>query len=716
MKRIILAAGCSALTLALATPTFAQDAAPTAAVAAPAPTIVDPAPMTWPVMGFDPADVDPAVKPGDDFHAFVNGKWEVANPIPPQFRAYGVTTDLSLKAEKQVAQIITEMGTAHAAKGTLQQKVGDTYNSFLNREAIDAKGMAPAQAILGELNAIQTQEQLARFFGKPGMPDPFGLYVGADDMHPSVNQVFFSIGGLGLPDRDNYLVDSEKNLEIRAKYKDYLTFLLGKAGYEDPRRAAEAVYALERRIAVLDWDRAVARNPQLIYNELTRSELTGMPSQFPMQAYLDALGLGAKDTFQVIEMRPDAAEAKKLGLSDADMAKLGSGFPALVKLVGDTDLATWKAWSAAQFLNSYASVLPKDIEDAQFAFWGQFMGGQQVQRPRDKRAISLVNSRLGEAVGQLYVERNFSPEAKAAMFDLVANLRTAMGHSINSLAWMDPATKQQALDKLSKFTVKIGYPDKWETYEGLEVSPDDALGNSIAATAWSWQQDLDDLTKPVDKLKWYMPPQTVNAYYNASNNEIVFPAAYLQAPNFALTADPAVNYGIIGTTIGHEISHGFDDQGSQYDGDGVMRNWWKAEDRAKFEAAARKLINQYDAFCPLDDGKTCINGKLTLGENIADLAGLKIAYDAYKLSLNGKEAPVINGLTGDQRFFIAHAIGNRGMWTEQLTRTILQTDPHSPDKARTNVPLANFDPWYKAFDVKPGDKLYIKPEDRVRMW
>ncbi len=712
MKRIILAAGCSALSLAA--PALAQDAPAPAPATAPA--IVDPAPMVWPAMGFDPADLDSAVKPGDDFHDYVNGKWEDANPIPPQFRAYGVTTDLALKAEKQVAQIITEMGSAHAAAGSPQQKVGDSYNAFLDRAAIDARGMAPAQALLGQIYAIKDQAELAAFFGKPGMPDPIGLYVGADDLHPSVNQVFFSIGGLGLPDRDNYLVDSEKNLEIRAKYKEYLTFLLGKAGYADPAAAANSVYALERKIAVLDWDRAVSRNPQLVYNELTRAQLTALPGNFPMQTYLDAMGLGSKDTFQVIEMRPDAAEAKALGLSDADLAKLGAGFPAMLKLIGDTDLATWKAWSAAQFLNSYASILPKDIEDAQFAFWGKYMGGQQVQRPRDKQAIGLVNNRLGEAVGQLYVERNFSPEAKAAMVELVGNLRKAMGQSIDSLGWMDAATKQQAQDKLSKFNVKIGYPDKWETYDGLEITADDALANSLAAAQWSWNKDLEDLSKPVDKEEWHMSPQTVNAYYNASNNEIVFPAAYLQAPNFALSADPAVNYGIIGTTIGHEISHGFDDQGSQYDGDGVMRNWWKPADRAKFMEAAKKLIAQYDAFCPLDDGKTCINGRLTLGENIADLAGLKIAYDAYKLSLGGKEAPVINGLTGDQRFFIAHAIGNRGMWTEQLTRTILQTDPHSPDKARTNVVLANFDPWYKAFNVQPGDKMYIKPADRVRMW
>ncbi|RVQ67610.1 M13 family peptidase [Croceicoccus ponticola] len=711
MKRIILAAGCSVLTLALYAPASAQDAAATAA-----PQVVDPEFMTWPKMGFDPADLDPAVDPGDDFHAYVNGKWDKATPIPPQFQSYGVVTDLRLKSEAQVEKIIVDMSKARAPAGSIEQKVGDSYAAFVDRKAIEAKGMGAAQPYLNRIWAIDSHEALARFFAEPGMPDPFSSGVRGDDLDPNRNIFNLWTGGLGLPDRDNYLVDSEKNVEMREKYKEYLTFLLGKAGYEDPAAAAVAVYGLERRMAVTDWDRTMSRNPRLLYNPVSRTDLVAMTGNFPLQTYLDGIGVGGIDTIVVDELPPSAAKIAELGITPADLAKLGGGFPAFAKLIGDTDLATWKAWAAAGFLGSYATVLPKDIEDAQFAFWGDYMGGQKVQRPREKLAISLINGRLGEAVGKIYVDRNFSPEAKAKMVELVSNLRTVMGHRIEGLTWMSDATKAQSLDKLSKFTVKIGYPDKWEDYDGLDVKADDALGNSIAATKWSWGEMIEDLGKPVDRIEWGMTPQTVNAYYNGSLNEIVFPAAYLQAPNFSLSADPAVNYAIIGSTIGHEISHGFDDQGSMYDGDGVLRNWWTPEDRAKFDAAAEKLVAQYDAFCPLDDGKTCINGKLTLGENIADLAGVRIAYDAYKLSLGGKAAPVIDGLTGEQRFFIALAVGARGKWTEALTRQILQTDPHSPDKARTNVVLANFDPWYEAFNVTADDAMYLPPEKRVHMW
>ncbi|AKM11277.1 M13 family metallopeptidase [Croceicoccus naphthovorans] len=702
------AAGCSAIALIIAAPALAQDAAP----AAP----VDPDPMTWPAMGFDPADIDTSINPGDDFHEYVNGKWDAVTVIPPQFSSYGVVTDLRLKAESQVEQIITEMSESDAAKGTIEQKVGDSYAAYVDREAIDARGMAPAQPLLDAVWAINTYDDLARFFATPGMPDPFSISVHSDHMAPNVNIFNIWTGGLGLPDRDNYLVDNEKNLEMRAKYKEYLTFMLGKAGYEDPAAAADAVYALERRMAVTDWDRTISDDPRILYNPTKRTVIDSWSNKFPMQTYFDTLGVGSLDTMIVDEVPLEPGEAEELGLTPADVAKLGGGFPAFTQLIGNTDLATWKAWAAANIIGGYSSVLPQDIEKAAFDFYGTYLSGAKIQRPREKRGISLINSRFGEGVGKLYVERNFSPEAKAKMVELVGNLKTAMGARIQNLSWMSADTKTQALDKLGKINVKIGYPDKWEDYDGLEITASDPLANSLAAAKWGWQEQLEDLSEPVDRLKWGMTPQTVNAYYSPLLNEIVFPAAYLQAPNFSLSADPAVNYAIIGSTIGHEISHGFDDSGSRYDGGGVLRNWWTEQDRAEFDKAGAKLIEQYNAFCPLDDGKTCINGKLTLGENIADLAGLRIAYDAYKVSLNGQEAPVIDGLTGDQRFFIAYALGNRGLWTEELTRNILQTDPHSPDKARTNVVLANFDPWYEAFDVKPGDAMYLAPEDRVHMW
>lgn len=704
--RNLLTLGCSALAFAICTPAAAQDDL----------VPVDPEPMVWPAMGFDPAEVDSSVDPGDDFHEYVNGKWERATPIPPQFQAYGVTYDLHLKAEKEVETIIVEMSEVDAAKGSIEQKVGDSYSAFVDRGVIDARGMAAARPHLDRIFAIDSQDDLARFFAEPGMPDPFQTSVHSDHLDPDKNIFNIWIGGYGLPDRDNYLVDNEKNLEMRAKYKEYLAFMLGKAGYEDAAAAAEAVYALEHRIAATAFDRTLSRNPRLLYNPISREDLAAMSGDFALQAYLDALGIGDLPSMVVDEMPPGPEKIADLGLDEGELAKLGGGFPAFMQLIGETDLATWKAWAAASFLGSYASLLPQEIEDASFAFWGTYLGGQKVQREREKRGISLINNRLGEAVGQLYVERNFSPEAKAAMADLVANLRSAMEQRIRNLRWMSEPTREQAVEKLAKFNVKIGYPDKWETYDGLEVNAAEALENSIAAATWHWREEVEDLGEPVDRLEWGMTPQTVNAYYSPLLNEIVFPAAYLQAPNFSLTADPAVNYAIVGSTIGHEISHGFDDKGSMYDGNGVLRNWWTEDDRAKFDKAAADLVAQYNAFCPLDDGKTCVNGQLTLGENIADLAGLTIAYDAYKMSLEGKEAPVIDGLTGDQRFFIAYAIGNRTQWTEQLTRQILQTDPHSPDKARTNVVLANFDPWYEAFDVTPDDAMYLPPEERVRIW
>ena len=704
----LLTAGCSALALALCAPALAQDAAQ------PAP--VDPPPMTWPAMGFDPADIDPAINPGDDFDAYVNGKWKAVTSIPPQFVSYGVVKDLRLASERNVREIIQEMAATQAPKDSIEQKVGDSYRAFLATDAINAKGLAPIHPYIDRIFAVNSEEDLARLFGTPGIPDPFVMDVHSDAIDPNKPILNIWIGGYGLPDRDNYLVDSDKNLEMRAKYKAYLAFLLGKAGYADPQAAAESVYQLEHALAAMAFDRTLSRNPRLLYNVVPRADLVAMGTLFPMQTMLDTLDVGNVDSLVVDEMRPDAAKAKELGLTAADMAKLGGGMPAVIAYVGKVPLATWKAWTVAHLLDGYSSYLPSDIDAASFAFWGTYMAGQQEQRPRDRRGVSLVNGTLGEAVGKLYVEREFSPEAKARMIELVANLTKAMKSDIGKLAWMSEATKAQALDKLSKFTVKIGYPDKWKTYEGMEISPDDALGNAMSAARWSWSDQLKDLGKPIDRQEWHMTPQTVNAYYNSSMNEIVFPAAYLQPPNFSLTADPAVNYGAIGSTIGHEISHGFDDKGSMYDGDGTLRNWWTEQDREKFDAAAKKLVGQYDAFCPLDDGKTCINGELTLGENIADLAGLTIAYQAYRMSLDGKEAPVIDGLTGDQRFFIAYAIGNRGMWTDELTRQILQTDPHSPDKARTNVVLANFGPWYKAFDVKPGDAMYLPPEDRVHMW
>jgi putative endopeptidase len=714
MTKTILVAGISALAMALSSPVLAQDSAPGSQAAQAEP--VEPPPMTWPAMGFDPNDLDPAVTPGDDFDAYVNGKWEKATPIPPQYSTYGVVKDLRLKAENEVQDIISDMVAENAPKDTIAQKIGDSYKAFDNVKAIDAKGMAAAQPYLDRIFAIGSYADLAKLFAEPGMPDPFAIDVHADIENPDANILNLWTAGYSLPDRDNYLVDSAKNREMQAKYKDYLAFMLGKAGYQDPKAAAESVYQLEYDLAALDFDRTLKRNPELLQNVVPRSELDKMAGDFPLQAYLDDRGVGSTDTLIIDQMPPDAAKIAKLGLTPGDLKKLGAGMPGMLKLITQVPLATWKAWAAAQFMESYAPFLPSEIDQRNFAFWGTYMDGTEIQRPRDKRAVSVVRSQLGEAIGKVYVQRYFPPSSKAAMQKLVANLLTAMGEEIDANSWMSDATKKAAHAKLAAFTVKIGYADKFKTYDGMEISADDPIGNAFASRKWEWGYTRDKLGKPVDRSEWYMTPQTVNAYYSSTTNSINFPAAYLQPPNYSPTADPAVNYGAIGSTIGHEISHGFDDQGSKFDGTGKFHDWWTKQDRTKFDAQTKSLAEQYDKFCPLDDGKTCINGKLTLGEDIADLAGLTIAYRAYRMSLNGKEAPVIDGLTGDQRFFIAYAIGNRGKWTDAFTRQILQTDPHPPDKARTNIVLQNFDAWYKAFDVKPGDKMYLPPDKRVRIW
>ena len=695
----------AAAILALATGAHAQT-----------PADSEPPQMQFPGWGVNPADLDPAVKPGDDFDAYVNGKWKAATEIPAKYPYYGVTTNLRIGAERSVRAIIDELAARQNASGSSEQRVADMYRAYQNVDAINAAGMAPAKPYLDRINAVKNHDDLAVLWGTVGYGAPFGEFVSIDRGDPTRNTLFIGIGGLGLPDRDNYLVDNERNREMRAKYLDLATFLLTKAGDPNPRASAEAVYALEKKIAAVLWDRAVARNPQLTTNRLTYGQLLALSGSFPLKRYLDTRGILPTDSFNVLHLPPTGEEIAANKLSEADLAKLGGGYPAMLKLAMETPLDTWKTWMKVRLLSSGADLLPTDVDDANFAFYGKYLQGRETKRDRWQRAVSEVENSIGEALGQIYVDRHFPPASKAAMDELVGNLRLAMAENLKTLAWMTPATRAAAQAKLDKLTVKVGYPAKFETYDGLAVTGGDPIGNRLAAARWQWTKDLDDLRKPVDKDKWLLTPQTVNAYYMPTANDMAYPAAYLQAPNFSPTADPAVNYGAIGATIGHEIGHGFDDNGSRYDGAGVLKNWWTAEDKATFEKLTARLQAQFDAICPLDSGKTCINGKLTLGENIGDLGGLSMAYRAYKISLKGKPAPVIDGLTGDQRFFISYAQHQRTEYREPFLRQIMQTDPHSPDFARINAILRNFTPWYKAFNVKPGDKLYLPPEQRVLIW
>ena len=679
-------------------------------------TAAEPAPMVFPGWGFNMADIDRKVKPGDDFFAYVNGKWAAKEVIPPQYPYSGNALNLRLGAERNVREIVEEMAKSSHPAGTLEQRIGDAYNAFLDVNAINAAGLAPARPYLDKIAAAKTRADLAHLFANPAIPSPIGAFVSIDSNNPTANAVYTGVGGLGLPDRDYYLVDNEKNLAIRAAYKKYLTFLLGKAGYADPAATAERVYGLEKQFAQIGWDRALSRNPVLTNNVVTRDQLVAMAGPFPVSAMLTDLRLDSTPSFIVAQLPPTPDKVQKLGLTPDQLAKLGGGMPAMFALLNTAPIEDIKAWATARFLNGAAAVLPSDIDDANFAFYGKMLQGRTQQRERWQRGLDFVQGAMGEAVGKIYVERHFPPTSKAAMEKLVANLRTALGSNLKTLAWMTPATRVAAQRKLDAFGVKIGYPSKFKTYDGLVITPGQPLANAVSAADWGWKDQLHDLANPVDKAKWLMTPQTVNAYYMPPANEIVFPAAYLQPPYFNPKADAAVNYGAIGATIGHEIGHGFDDQGSRYDGTGKLSNWWTDTDRKTFDALGAKLAAQYNAECPYDDGKTCHNGKLTLGENIGDLGGISMAYQAYKLSLKGRPAPILNGLTGDQRFFISYAQAWRWKYREAFARQLLLTDPHSLAEARVNAVVRNFDPWYKAFNVKPGDKLYLAPKNRVHIW
>ena len=709
MKRI--AGGLAAVSLAALSAVPAKADTPAAAT-----TIDGYRVQSFGGWGFNPADLDPAVKPGDDFFAYVNGKWERTEVIPPQYPFSGSALGVILGAEQAVKAIVADLAATSHTPGTTGQRIADSYRAFLDTAAIDAAGLAPAQPYLDRIRAATTRADLAALFAAPGFPSPIPFQVSIDPDRPTVNTVFTGIGGLGLPDRDYYLTDNERNRELQSKYRAYLTFLLGKGGYADPAAMAAKVYDFERKIAVADWDKAVSRNPLLTTNRVARADLVALGGAFPVAPLLEGSGLGQVESLIVSEIPPSAEKVAKLGLTPEDLAKLGGGYPAFIKLLGEEDIAVLQAWAVAHFLSDNASVLPSDIDAARFDFYGKTLQGKERDRQRWQRALSSVQSQMGEAIGQVYVEKNFPPASKTAMMGLVSNLRSALAANLKDLAWMTPATRKAAQAKLDQFTVKIGYPDKFKSYDGMTIKPGQALANAIEAGRWQWQDMLDELKQPVDKTKWLMTPQTVNAYYMPPANEIVFPAAFLQPPFFNPKADDAVNYGAVGATIGHEIGHGFDDSGSRYDGTGALKDWWTPADRKTFDALGAKLAAQYDAQCPFDDGKTCHNGKLTLGENIGDLGGLSMAYQAYKLSLGGKPAPVIDGLTGDQRFFLSYAQAWRWKYREAYARQLLKTDPHSLAMARVNAVVRNFDPWYKAFKVKRGDKLYLAPKDRVRIW
>lgn len=702
-----LAAAVSLGALALSSlPVAAQNAVPQSAASA----------KEWGDFGVQTQWMDTSVRPGDDFNTFVNGKWIAEKQIPADRSRYGSFMELDDLSEARVHAILDALAASNPAPGTPEARIAAAWKAFTDTDAIEVAGLAPAQPYLKQIRGAKNAQDLIALFAAPGFDSPLAFSVNPDPKQSDRYALQVSQAGLGLPDRDYYLQDTPRYVEIRQKYVDYLTFLLGKAGYTDARAQAEAVLAMETRMAQTMWDRAMRRDRDLTYNKLAPADVAALPNGALLNAFVTGIGAKSIDQLLIAQMPPTKEELAKANITPEQAAKLGGGVPDTLKLITDVPLSTWQAWLTAQFLSDNAAYLPREIDQANFDFYGKLLSGQPEQRVRWKRGIDAVEGQLGELLGKIYAERYFPAANKAAMDDLVANLRKAMAANLSDLKWMGVETRAQAEAKLASFTPKIGGPAKYKTYDGLTVTATTPLANALAASKWENNYEIAKLGTPIDRTEWYMLPQTINAYYNWAFNEIVFPAAILQPPFFNLSADPAVNYGGIGAVIGHEMGHGFDDQGSKSDGAGNLRDWWTPEDKARFQQLQDKLGAQYAAYCPFDAGKTCINPKLTMGENIGDLGGLSLAYRAYRMSLNGKEAPVIDGFTGDQRFFMGWAQVWRNKSREEAARQLLVVDPHSPPEARINAVVRNFDEWYKAFNVKPGDKLYVPPEQRVRIW
>jgi putative endopeptidase len=641
-------------------------------------------------------NLDKSIRPQDDLYRFVNNNWLKNAKIPADKSNYGASTMLYDQSWERLKLIVEEAAKSTAGVGTESQKVGDFYKSYTDTERLETLGLTPVEKYFQKVEAIADKEALAEWFAKGqhiGISAPIQFFVDQDQKDATQYIGYFYQSGLGLPDRDNYFKDDEKSKELRAAYLKHVETMFTLAGFPDPPGSAKKIYALEERLAKGHWTRVENRDPQKTYNKFEMDKLNTLTSDFDWQDFVAALGIQQQKAIVIAQ-------------------------PTYIKVFGETlkngSIDDWKLYAKWRVLSAAAPYLSKKFDDENFIFYSKTLRGIQEQEPRWKEAVKNIDALMGEAVGRIYVQKYFPPENKARMEKLVQNLLKAYDQSIQSLDWMSPETKKAAKEKLAKFTYKIGYPDKWRDYSALEIQAGELLGNVVAATEFEYNRTLNKLGKPIDRTEWGMTPQTVNAYYNPVMNEIVFPAAILQPPFFNVTADDAVNYGGIGAVIGHEIGHGFDDSGSQYDGAGNLRNWWTDLDRKEFEARTAKLISQYESYSPLEGEH--INGKLTLGENIGDLGGLSIAYKAYKLSLNGKEGPVLDGYTAGQRFFMGWAQVWARLYREEELRQRLITDPHSPSEFRCNGPVRNFPEFYTAFNVKEGDKLYLKPEDRVKIW
>ena len=647
-------------------------------------------------LGFDTTNFDRSVRPQDDFFRFVNGGWLKRTEIPADASSWGAFNELRERSRDALHTILEEASKSNAPAGSDARKIGDLYASFMDTVTIERLGITPLKSELAAIGAIKSSSDLPSafvHFSKIGVQTPIGVGVGQDPKRSDVNIVQVNQSGLGMPDRDYYLRTDEKTKATRDAYVAYVTKMLTLARQPDPAGAANRILDLETAIAKNHWDRARNRDRNATYNKMTMAELAALTPSFSWPAYLKTAGLASAP--DVVVRQPDFVKAM-----DA--------------IIASTPVQTWRDYFTFKVLDAYAEDLPAAYERARFDFRGRTLSGVQEMPVRWKRAVDGTEGILGETVGKAYVARNFKPEAKARMDALVKNILAAYKVGIDSLEWMSPATKAQAQEKLAHFTVKIGYNDHPRDVSALVIKRGDLFGDAMRYSEFQYDDAVSRLGKPVDRTRWGMFPQTVNAYYNASNNEIVFPAAILQPPFFNVDADDAVNYGAIGAVIGHEIGHGFDDQGRKSDGSGNLRDWWTADDAKAFEARTAKFGAQYAAINPIDD--LHINPGLTMGENIGDLSGLAQAYRAYRISLGGKEPPVIGGFTGDQRFFIGFAQIWRTKFRDEALRQQLLTNPHSPGMYRAFVPLVNNDAFQRAFDIKPGEKMYLAPEERVKIW
>jgi endothelin-converting enzyme/putative endopeptidase len=660
-------------------------------IASPALSADKPTFGTW---GYDASAMDRDVKPGDDFFAFVNGSWDKRTEIASDRTYAGIDSVLNDQIEKDVRAIVEDMAKDPSANGRLGQQIGDLYASWMDEAKVEQLGTEPLKPWLAKIDAAKSRGDLVDLFASPGFDSPVGLFIIPDLKNPTRYALYASQSGLGMPNRDYYLLKGDKYDAYRKAYHDYIVDLLQNAGLSDAASRADRIIALETEIAKIHWTPEQSRDVDKVYNPMTRAELRAFAPQLEWDRALAKLGLPKVDKVVVTEKSAIAAQAK---------------------LFASEPLEAWKDWTAFHFISRNAQYLPKAFDEAKFNFYSKTLRDVPAQRARWKRGVDFVNGAVGEGVGQIYVQRHFPAESEKQMHELIGNILSALKDKIQDNNWMDSETKKRALDKLATFDPRIGHPVKYIDYSSLEVKRDDLLGNALRSDKFDWDLMLSRFPKSVDRTLWDMLPQTNNAYYDPTQNQITFPAAILQPPYFDPKADAASNYGSIGATIGHEIGHGFDDQGRKFDAHGKLTDWWTPATAKLYTAHADKLVGQYDSYEPIPG--VHIKGQLTLGENLGDLGGLEVAYAAYrKYVAEHGEPPLIDGLTGDQRFFIAYGYSWETKYREGALRAQLLTNEHSPAKYRVNGVVRNVDAWYKAFNVQPGDRLYLPPDERVHVW